>query len=281
MRIVLVLALVVGCGSASPPSAAPPGPPLLEIPAQALPPHGTLMLGDWHGTREIPAFVGQLVAATAAREPVVLALEIPADVGPAIAAYLASDGRPARRQALIAGAWWREAYQDGRRSVAMAELIETARALRAAGVAVDIVAFDEASTDSEAREAAMARNLIAARRARPDAAMIVYAGNLHVSKAEVPFRPGHQWTAMRVAAAGIPLVSLNARWTAGTAWICPDADASHCGASATRGASAAPPGIHLEPSPDGKYDGWFGVGAISASPPVAFSALAGAAASPR
>jgi len=272
MRIAIVLALVAGCGSA---------PPRLEIPAQALPRHGTLMLGDWHGTREIPAFVAQLVASAAAREPVVLGLEIPTDVGPSIAAYLASDGSPAPRQALLAGAWWQDAYQDGRRSVAMAELLEAVRALRAAGKSVDVVVFDAQTQDSEDREAAMARTLIAARRARPNAAMIVYAGNLHVSKAEVPFRPGHQWTAMRVAAAGIPLVSLNARWTAGTAWICPDADASHCGASATRGASAAPPGIHLEPSGDGKYDGWFGVGAITASPPVAFPALAGAAASPR
>jgi hypothetical protein len=53
-------------------------PPPVDIPAEALPPRGTLMLGDLHGTREIPAFVGQLVAAASAREPVVLRAREPA-----------------------------------------------------------------------------------------------------------------------------------------------------------------------------------------------------------
>jgi hypothetical protein len=45
----------------------------------------------------------------------------------------------------------------------------------------------------------------------------------------VGFRPGFQWMAMRVEKAGIPLVSLDARWTEGTSWICRDAVAEHCG----------------------------------------------------
>jgi hypothetical protein len=33
-------------------------------------------------------------------------------------------------------------------------------------------------------------------------------------------------------------------------------------------------GVHLERSPDGAYDGWFGVGAVTASPPAGFPELA-------
>ena len=92
MRL-LLLVLALGCQSrpvVRPVSSAPP-PPLLEIPAAVLPPHGTLMLGEVHGTREIPAFVGQLATSVAQREPVVLALEIPVQHAAPVHAYLASD----------------------------------------------------------------------------------------------------------------------------------------------------------------------------------------------
>jgi hypothetical protein len=284
----LLLALVpaLGCGAAPPPAAVPapsppatPAPPAaVDVPAEALPPHGTLLLGELHGTREIPAFVGRLVAAVSAREPVVLALEIPQDHGPAIGAFLASDGGPAARRALLAAPWWQAPYQDGRRSVAAADLLETIRALRAAGRAIEVVAIDHAApasaaADAETREEAMAGNVIAARRAHPDAALIVHAGNLHTSKREVRFRPGFAWMAMRVAAAGIPLVSLDARYEDGTAWFCRDAVAEHCGVGFV-GGRGADLGIRLEPLASGAYDGWFGVGPLTASPPAGRPELA-------
>lgn len=282
LRTSLLLVLALGCGSAPPPPPAapatppppPPSPPAaLELPAEALPPHGTLMLGDLHGTREIPAFVGRLLATASARGPVVLALEAPQDEGPAIQAFLASDGGPAARQKLVAGPWWQAPYQDGRRSVALAELLEEIRTLRAAGRPIEVVAVDVMSPTAEEREEAMARNVIAARRAHPDAALIVYAGNLHTSKREVSFKPGFAWMAMRVAAAGIPLISLNARYADGTAWICRGAQVESCGVGylAGRGPEL---GIRLEPAPGGQYDGWFGVGPVTASPPAGRPELA-------
>ena len=284
MRTSIWLLLALGCGSAPPPTAGAPGgaqqPPqqqpaqaqTVEIPAGALPPRGTLMLGEIHGTREIPAFVGRLMATAAAQGPVVLALEIPDDHTAAISAYLASDGSPAMRQKLVAGPWWHNAYQDGRRTVAMADLIETARALRAAGRSIDVVAMDQSGQGSE-REEVMAQNVIAARRAHPDAALLVLAGNLHTSKRERPFRPGFAWMAMRVAAAGIPLISLNSRYADGTAWTCRDNFAEHCGVSFAAGRGPEL-GIRLEPTQNGQFDGWYGVGTVTASPPAARPELA-------
>jgi len=285
MRILISLLLALGCGSAPPPATAPAGPPPaapqpppattppIELSAEVLPPHGTLLLGDLHGTREIPAFVGRLVAAVAEREPVVLALEIAPAAAPSLQPFLASDGSAAMRRQLLADPWWQAPYQDGRRSVAAAELLETIRALRAAGRPIEVVAIDDSSQDAEAREAAMAGNVIAARRAHPDAALIVYAGNLHTGKREVAFRPGFAWMAMRVAAAGIPLISLDERHTDGTAWICRDAVAEHCGVGFVAGRGPEL-GLRLEPARSGAYDGWFGVGAVTASPPAGLPALA-------
>ena len=271
MRITMVLALGLGCGSTAPPAAAlarPPPVATLELPAEVLPSHGTLLIGDLHGTREIPAFVGRLVAT-------VVALEIPPTEARAIQGFLGSDGSAARRRELVAGTWWQERYQDGRRSVAMADLLETVRALRAAGKPIDVVTIDDDgnATDAESREEAMAGHVIAARRARPEAALIVYAGNLHTSRHEMSFQPGFRWMAMRVLDAGIPLVSLNARWADGTAWICRGSDLSACGVSfiGGRGTEA---GIRFAPSPDASYDGWFGVGSVTASPPAGIPAMA-------
>jgi len=305
MRTSLLLMLALGCGSSPPPAGnpspttgasptagaspaagqspaagtasrrpAPPQLPAIDVPAAALPPRGTLMLGDMHGTREIPAFVGALVGTVSAREPVVLALEIPQNHEDSLHAYVASDGGAEARRQLLDEPFWKAPYQDGRRSVAIAELLETVRALRAAGRAIDVVAIDDAAGGTpESREAAMASHVIAARRAHPEAALIVHAGNLHTSKHEVGFKPGFAWMAMRVAAAGIPVISLNARWADGTSWSCSDAVAEHCGVSFMAGRGDER-GIRLEPSPDGQYDGWFGVGPLTASPPAGRPELA-------
>jgi hypothetical protein len=203
---------------------------------------------------------------------VVLALEIPQDQGAAIQAFLASDGSPAMRRQLVAGPWWQSPSQDGRRSVAMADLLETTRALRAAGRPISVVVIDASDGDRE-REETMANNVIAARRAHPDAALIVFAGNLHTSRRELPFRPGFAWMAMRVASAGIPLVSLNARYADGTAWIMTPDGPKHGDVSFVAGRGPEL-GIRLEPTKDGQFDGWFGVGPVTASPPAGRPELA-------
>ncbi|HZJ67876.1 MAG TPA: hypothetical protein VFD36_30440, partial [Kofleriaceae bacterium] len=245
----------------------------IDIPAAVLPAHGTLLIGDFHGTREIPAVVGQLVTAAVAREPVVLALEIPTANAAAVQAFLASDGSAAKRSELVSGPWWQAPYQDGRRSVAMADLLEAVRALRAAGKPLEVVLIDE-ELEAAAREKAMAQHVIAARRARADAALIVYAGDLHTRKAEVAGRRGYRWMAMQVADAGIAMISLAARRDEGTAWICLGGGPAGCGVIYSGGNGPPGTGIHLAPSPDGAYDGWFGVGSTTASPPAGIPALA-------
>jgi hypothetical protein len=270
------LALLGCAGAPVPAPSSPPAREALVLPAQMSAPGATILLGDLHGTRELPAFVGGLVAQLAEAHPVILGLELRADDVPSLAAYLTSDGGPVARQAALRDPWWHMTHQDGRESVAMFGLIEAMRALRTGGARVEVACFDPGDTPGEspdARDDGMAQRLIALRRARPDATLVVYAGDLHVRRAAAARIAGRTWMGMFLARAGIELVALLPRHADGSSWICIDGDASHCGARFFAGAGDER-GIHLERTADGAYDGWYGVGPITASPPVALPELA-------
>lgn len=268
--------VVVACSGAPRAPAPPAARDARVLPRELDAPGATILIGDLHGTRELPGFVAQLVAQLAATRPVVLALEILPSELPSLDAYLASDGGRAARDAALRDPWWHAAYQDGRRSVAMFDLIDRVRALRAGGARIDLVCFDPplpSPSPPDERERGMTRNVLAARAAHPGATLVVYAGNLHTRRAPASFAPGRAWMAMQLASAGLAFVSLDPRYADGSSWSCYDADAAHCGPKLAAGAGDDR-GIHLERSADGGYDGWVGLGPITASPPAAFPELA-------
>jgi len=271
-RLVLVT-ILAACGSSTAPThISSAEPPKLTIPPGIVEP-GVVLIGDLHGTREIPTFVGDLVATVARERPVVLGLEIPPGDTPSFDGFLASDGGTAARERLLADPWWRTEFQDGRRSAAMAELVEAMRARRAAGAKIDVDRIDTFAASAEDRDRGMAHRVIELRKAHPDAVIVIYAGDLHTMRKGVPRMPGYTWMAMQLAAEGVAFVSLNPHYEDGSAWVCHGANAADCGPSLTAGKPGAR-GIKLEPSPDGNYDGWFGLGPITASPPAAFPELA-------
>lgn len=236
--------------------------PMMTLPSPLAAPAATILVGDLHGTHEIPAFVGDFVETLAAARHVVVALEVLAAETPSFDAYLHSDGGPAARAALLADPWWRDSYQDGRRSLAMAALIERLRAL---GTRVDVARIDARGDD---RDADMARNVAALRTQHPDATLVVYAGNLHTARNGSPDLPDMTFMAAHLQRAGLSFIALDARYERGTAWICTGPSPDSCGPRPVRGATLAR-GIHMEPTPDGNYDGWYGVGPLTASPPAA------------
>lgn len=79
--------------------------------------------------------------------------------------------------------------------------------------------------------------------------------------------------AKQLAAGGLAFVSLNPHYEDGSAWVCHGATPADCGPSLMAG-KPGPRGITLAASPDGNYDGWVGLGPITASPPAAFPELA-------
>lgn len=130
-----------------------------------------VIVGEPHGTQELPALFGELVCAFAADgKPLVIGLEFLSGEQPSFDAYLASDGGDKARKTLLASEGW--ADQFGRASQAIFELIASLRRLKSAGTDLTVVAFDHPSEvpgTSDAREKGMAQKLIDAKAARKNA----------------------------------------------------------------------------------------------------------------
>lgn len=170
-----------------------------ELPgAEALirqPEVGFVLVGEYHGTNEMPAVARDIACAAAkAGRPLVFGVELPAAVQPEIDAYLASDGRPAARTKLLASPVWCE--KGGRTTVA---IVETIDALRRLGTRypVTVIAFDAAPAvrgTSKHREAAMAKALKVAAYSRPSALVVALTGSGHADRNGWPAFPSAvQW----------------------------------------------------------------------------------------
>lgn len=97
-----------------------------------------LIVGDYHGSDEIPDFVAQLMHDAAASRPVRLGLEMESFEQKPIQVYMASHGNAADRAALLHDDFW--TAEDGRESKAIVLLIECARKLREEGRDVEVFA---------------------------------------------------------------------------------------------------------------------------------------------
>ena len=118
----------------------------------ARPQLGYLLFGEYHGTNEMPGMVADaLCAAKAAGRPIVLGVELPIAMQPAIDAFLRSDGGRDARTALLAHPAWKE--EGGRTTDAILGLIDAARKLRVPAVAFDALPMRDTSPE---REQAMA-----------------------------------------------------------------------------------------------------------------------------
>lgn len=241
---------------------------------EVLRPGGLVMLGEMHGTRQIPAFTADLVCLGAARGlPVRLGVELPLGEQAAIDTYLAAPATPATpadRDALLSSDLWTRPDQDGRSSEAMLALIERVRTLRQAGLDVTLFSFDiENRGDWNARDARMAALILERASAEPQALVITLSGNVHNR-----ITPGLPWSADAVPMGVIvhrarpDAISLDARYQEGTAWVC--LSGTGCGVARLRGSTDSPERrlvMQTEPDANG-YHGTFSVGAIEAAPPA-------------
>lgn len=140
-----------------------------------------IVLGEAHGTVELPALFADLVCAAL---PTGRAVIVGVEHGEAhqlrLDAYMASDGDAAARAALTADPRW--SSDDARFTVAMADLIERIRALKASGADIRLAAFDEVIDQpgtTAAREEGMARRLIRIRDAAPGSLVLALTGLGH------------------------------------------------------------------------------------------------------
>lgn len=216
MRTILIalsLAAAAGAANACPPLAGAQD--LLKRDADYI------LMGEVHGTANLPALTADLVChAAETGRPLIVGIELLPSVQPALDVFLTSDGGPAARAVLLTSPNWPE--KDPRASDAIVALMDRARLARAAGAKVRLLAFDAPSErpgTSDARETAMARLLIAAKGADPQARVIAQTGAGHAGKSA--------WTSLgppfRAMAQHLPAertVSLTFVRTGGEVWAC-------------------------------------------------------------
>ncbi|PZU51052.1 MAG: hypothetical protein DI568_00115 [Sphingomonas sp.] len=232
-----------------------------------------LIMGEAHGTAELPAAFADLVCARARRGgPLTVGLEfLPEDQG-ALDSYLLSDGSEAAKAQLLASPGWRRL--DGRGSQALLDMTERLRQLRAEGVDLRLIAFDHPSErpgTSAARERGMADLLLAARRNRPDAPVLALTGVGHAGKsAWTSFDP--PFPAMSQYLPADHTLAITFSVGGGEVWACRRAEGStedQCGPrTITARGEIEPRGVRLDQGRKG-FDAILSVGGpFSASPPA-------------
>jgi len=121
-----------------------------------------ILIGEAHGTAELPRYTGELVCSLLkAGKSVILAIEQDGDEQDGLNRYLRSAGTANDRKILLRGRTW-GTYSDGRGSLAMFELVEAMRALRQDGQRVGVLAFRRADNLEVPMEEADRARLVAA-----------------------------------------------------------------------------------------------------------------------
>lgn len=176
-----------------------------------------LLFGEMHGSVESPALVGEVVCALAQHGPVALGLELPSTEQTPIDRFLASRGDAAARDALRSGQFWRGL--DGRSSVAMFNLIDTARRQTQAGLPVSVFTLDPDLAGAVDDNKTLADTLRAYHQRHPVSKIAALMGNLHAGQAVVTIFP------KPITPAGYYLrdlhpVSVYVTYHGGTIWAC-------------------------------------------------------------
>jgi hypothetical protein len=271
MGAILAIAATAGCARSARQTAPliVPACPSIEVPARLAAPNVIILLGELHGTDQAPRFIGDLACTLTRRGiPITVGLELPIELSDRLQRMLTADRRNETDwQTVLTGTW-----QDGRRSTAIATLIERLGDMRRAGANVELVSYapDSAPT-SQARDEGMSRALAAL--AAHHRTLLVLSGNLHnrlrAGTAVSPiYRPAGFELARLIDATRI--VSLDMGYEAGTSWLCSGPTAAECGLRHLGGRHPMPWGaITLFDSLDAEgYNGRYGVGPITAALPA-------------
>lgn len=195
-----------------------------------------IVVGETHGTNEIPRAFGDLVCLASLSQPVAVALEQAVSEQTAINEFIASDGAKAATDLFLSSGIWSQSFKDGRSSEAVFQLFQRLRELRAAGRITKVVAFQPlynpgpAGFDMGDYESALAASLMS--QAAGEERVLVLVGNVHATHAS-PDWANPPYLPMAGHLPGGASISLDARFNGGSFWAC--TSESECGAqSASR-----------------------------------------------
>ncbi|MGZ3461737.1 MAG: hypothetical protein ACXU86_24865, partial [Archangium sp.] len=239
-------------------------------------PGNVVLLGELHGTQEVPHFVAQSACQVVTQGiPVTVGLEVPSMNQERLETFLASPGKDLDWSKLMESPFWRSPYPDGRNSEAIVYLIEALRKLRSQGLDVKVFAFDHPPLEGEAREEAMAKTVLEVAKSSQKRAVLVVSGNLHPRQVKgLPWNADYRPMGLRLAD-GLPNVySLDIAYSSGTAWICAlDKEQKlDCGVKPAKGEDNGD--RYFVQLFSGKnrqgYNGFYYVGKVSASLPAVY-----------
>jgi erythromycin esterase-like protein len=191
--------------------------------------HRLILLGEKHGTQEIPDLVAMLVSSYAAEGPVLLGLDVPRSEHAAFKRYLDSDGGPKAQGALRSMPFWQVQgiQHDGRRSHDMLDLVEHVRTLRASGHDIAILPYDIAKGDApdrvvdpDARDRVMADVVRHAWSNLPRGRLLVLGGNVHAMLERPADAPPQMQTPMGTLLRDLDPYSVDIVARSGAFWAC-------------------------------------------------------------
>ncbi len=236
-------------------------------------PGNVVLLGELHGTQQVPHFIAQSACQAAIQGiPVTVGLEVPDVNQERLQTFVASQGREEDWAKLMESPFWRSPYPDGRNSDAVAYLIESLRKLRGQGLDIQVFAYDRPPLEGDAREEAMANTVLEFAARSPNRALLVVSGNLHPRQSKgLPWNPDYRPMGLRVAASRSNVFSLDIAYNTGTAWICAvdGQQKLDCGVKPAKGKDNGERYfVHLFDGRKQGYHGIFYVGTVSASLPA-------------
>jgi len=235
-----------------------------------------VLLGELHGTQQVPHFVAQSACQVATQGiPVTVGLEMPAVNQERLVAFVSSAGTEHDWAKLMESPFWRSPFPDGRNSEGVVYLIEALRKLRSQGLDVSVFAFDQPALRGDAREEAMAAAVLKVASHSPKRALLVLSANLHPRQVKgLPGDPDYRPMGLRLAEQLPHVFSLDIAYDSGTAWICAlnQEEKLDCGVKRTKGEDNGD--RYFVQLFGGKnrhgYHGFFYVGAVSASLPAVY-----------
>lgn len=235
-------------------------------------PGTVILVGEIHGTEEMPDFFTALVGdAAATGVPLIIGVEMKVSEQANLDAFM-RDPSPA---SVPAGDHWREPFPDGRSSAAMLRLLRRARELANATGRVRVVAIDALSGTK--RDLGMAKTVAHEAKAHPESLVLVLAGNLHTHLTRgVDFDdfkdPTYEPMGYVLTTRGLNVMGIRIGYEKGTFWGCTDEGAT-CGPQPTSDAEPLPTGetsrLHpLHQIDEVGYTYGVSVGVVHASPPA-------------
>lgn len=231
-----------------------------------LAPGKTVLVGEIHGTEQVPQWAGDLVCLALQKKlSVTVSLEMDSDETPRLVAYLRSPGKPADRARLLAGRFWNVPFQDGRSSRAVFALLERLRRFAAAGLPVRVLADDVPTGLPHNRDEYMAHVLHEERELHPSDLLLAVGGMNHMwTLSEFP----HRGAGYHLESWGVPVTPLRVMASGGKHWQC---GGGECIWDIEIRSESRGPRVFVEMYPERRqgFDGTLYVGNVTPSEPAA------------